>query len=90
MNRLMEDLAVDRQDPEFRERDRWDPDEEEEEDDGGEETIIDRCKDFSFRHYLDKADQVIIVDDPRRQRQYIDVTKTRGSQNDDVSWPRPQ
>jgi hypothetical protein len=45
MNRLMKDLAVDRQDPDFAAQDRWDPDaeDEEDEDDGGEETIIDRC-----------------------------------------------
>jgi hypothetical protein len=46
MSRLMQDLAVDRQDPDFAARDRWDPnaEDEEDEDDGGEENIIDRCK----------------------------------------------
>jgi GPN-loop GTPase len=45
MNRLMKDLSVDRQDPEFRQHDRWEMEEDEEdEDDGGEATIIDRSE----------------------------------------------
>jgi hypothetical protein len=49
MNRVMKDLTIDRQDPEFRQRDRWEMEEDEEdEDDGGEATIIDRSECASF------------------------------------------
>ena len=42
MNRLLKDLAIDRQNPEFSKRDTWDPDAEEDEVDDDEGEIIDR------------------------------------------------
>lgn len=48
MNRLMKDVAIDRErDPEFARRDQWQEEEEfdeDEDDDGGDVNIIDRCE----------------------------------------------
>jgi hypothetical protein len=90
MNRLMKDLTVDREDPEFRKHDKWEmEDDEEDEDDGGEATIIDRRASTPVATLKHLADCTQTVDD-RWQGQYIDVTKMRGDQNDNMSWPRPQ
>ncbi|KAI0260596.1 XPA-binding protein 1 [Gloeopeniophorella convolvens] len=71
--RMLADLAVDRQRPGFLIRDRWEAaaeGEEEDEDDGGEATIIDRSED-------------------PWPGQYIDLTQARRKEDQDISWPRP-
>ena len=50
MNRLMKDLAVDREkNPEAAAQDRWEAEEEEEGDDDDEENIVDRSTYISFQ-----------------------------------------
>lgn len=44
LNRMLSDLAVDRQDPEFAARDTWNPEDEDEDDDDTDINIIDRSE----------------------------------------------
>ncbi|PSR84214.1 hypothetical protein PHLCEN_2v5502 [Hermanssonia centrifuga] len=74
MDRMMKDLAVDReQNPEAAAKDTWDPAAEEEDDDDDDDldvNIIDRSED-------------------PWPGQYIDMTRARRRDDDGVSWPRP-
>ncbi|KAI0033605.1 XPA-binding protein 1 [Vararia minispora EC-137] len=65
MNRMMKDLAVDRErNPRAAALDLWDPNEEEDEDDGGEMDIIDRNEDPWPGQYIDLTQARHKDDDP--------------------------
>ncbi|TEB24985.1 XPA-binding protein 1 [Coprinellus micaceus] len=53
MNRLLKDLAIDRQNPDFVRQDTWDPAEEEDDDDDEEINIIDKSSDPYPGQYVD-------------------------------------
>ncbi|PPQ65060.1 hypothetical protein CVT26_015756 [Gymnopilus dilepis] len=91
MNRFMKDLAIDREkNPGSALEDRWDPEEEEEYDDGDDLDIIDRCEldvssnvDFVLRNYLAS------LAEETGPGQYIDVTRARRHDAENINWPRP-
>lgn len=53
LNRMLSDLAVDRQDPEFAARDTWNPEDEDEDDDDTDINIIDRSSERWPGQYVD-------------------------------------
>jgi len=74
MNRLMKDLAVDRaQNPDAALRDRWEIEEGEDEDADGEGEDI---------NIIDRSEE-------RWPGQYIDITRARRGDEEDINWPRP-
>ena len=87
----MKDLAIDREkNPGSALEDRWDPEEEEEYDDGDDLDIIDRCEldvssnaDFVLRNYLAS------LAEETGPGQYIDVTRARRHDAENINWPRP-
>ncbi|KAF6752706.1 XPA-binding protein 1 [Ephemerocybe angulata] len=71
MNRMLKDLAIDRQNPEFAARDRWDPEEENDDDDDDTDiNIIDRSSE-------------------PWPGQYVDITKVKRHEDEQMNWPRP-
>lgn len=87
MNRLLKDLAIDRtKNPHGPLHDRWDP-EEEEEDDDTEINIIDRSK-CSSRE-MNNGDAESATGEERYPGEYIDVTRARRHEVENISWPRP-
>lgn len=90
VNRLMKDLAVDRaRNPEAAARDKWDPAAEEEEDDDDlDVNILDRSKPLCHRRSKRMLSSILSGEGPW-PGQYIDITRARRHENEDISWPRP-
>lgn len=92
MNRLLKDLSIDRaQNPASALNDRWDSEEE----DADEEDIdiIDRCKRaflmiISFSP-LCSLYLLFLLAEERGPGDFVDVTRARRHEMEDINWPRP-
>ena len=89
MNRLLKDLSIDRaQNPSSALNDRWDS--EEEDDDEGDIDIIDRCKfDDNFFFALLISFCYLLLVEERGPGDFVDVTRARRHEMEDINWPRP-
>ena len=99
MNRLLKDLSIDRaQNPASALNDRWDSEEEEEEEDAdeGDIDIIDRCKrglffDDNFFPLLTlPPHSLFFLAEERGPGDFVDVTRARRHEMEDINWPRPR
>ncbi|KAH9475258.1 GPN-loop GTPase 1 [Psilocybe cubensis] len=74
MARVMKDLAIDREkNPRGALMDRWEEEEEEDEEDADDEAELD---------LIDRTEE-------RGPQEYIDVTRARRHEREDINWPRP-
>ena len=96
MNRLLKDLAIDRaKNPTSALNDRWDSEDEEDVDDEGDINIIDRCKSAFLMHSLPVLTHfapfilMISLAEERGPGGFVDVTRARRHEMEDIHWPRP-
>ncbi|KAF5375902.1 hypothetical protein D9615_008165 [Tricholomella constricta] len=74
MDRLMKDLDIDRaKNPQGALADRWDPNEDRDGDDDGDDGDI----------------NIVDQNEDRWPSQYIDVTRARRHEDEEINWPRP-
>jgi hypothetical protein len=90
MNRLLTDLAIDRaQKPASALNDRWDSEEEDDDDDDGDINIIDRCKSGFLIKIPRSLPLIILLAEERGPGDFVDVTRARRHEMEDINWPRP-
>jgi GPN-loop GTPase len=88
MNRLLKDLSIDRvQNPSSAFNDRWDS--EEEDADEGDMDIIDRCKRGFFDDFFPHFPLLLLAEE-RGPGDFVDVTRARRHEVEDINWPRPR
>jgi hypothetical protein len=92
MNRLLKDLSIDRaQNPSSALNDRWDSEEEEEDADDGDIDIIDRCKSgFWINSFFSANFPLFTLAEERGPGDFVDVTRARRHEMEDINWPRPR
>lgn len=92
MNRLLKDLSIDRaRNPASALNDRWDS--EEEDADDGDIDIIDRCKSglYIYIYSLSLAHPpLFFLAEERGPGDFVDVTRARRHEMEDINWPRPR
>ena len=92
MNRLLKDLSIDRaQNPDSALNDRWDS--EEEDADEGDMDIIDRCKRgflMIISFFPSLTSFCFLLAEERGPGDFVDVTRARRHEMEDINWPRPR